>query len=211
LATTEANGVGGEETLIHRPGPVFAADWSGDGQWVLAAESSQTTKLDLMLLAVTPDGKLRSAEPIPYMQTPFNEDYGRFSPGSNPRWVAFQSDESGHYEVYIDTFPKPRGKIRVSTAGGSWPQWGPGGDELFYLTPDSKLMAVSLKATGASIGISPPRELFRYSGSPEMPFAVSRDGQTFLLATHDDAPKPLTVIVNWPALFTKQYASRQSQ
>jgi Tol biopolymer transport system component len=204
--------VGSEETVIRGTGPLFAADWSGDGRWVLAAEYGQGTKLDLILLAVTPDGKLRSAEPIPYMQTPFNENYGRFSPGRNPRWVAFESDDSGHNEVYIAAFPKPRGKTRVSTAGGSWPQWGPGGDELFYVTPDTKLMAVSLKASGDSVEVSPPRELFRYSGSPDMPFAVSRDGQTFLVsAAHDDAPKPLTVIVNWPALFTKLSESPESR
>src|SRR5262249_8376957 len=101
LVRKEASGVSDEETVIRRAGPLFAADWSGDGRWVLAAEYGQGTKLDLILLAVTPDGKLRSTEPIPYLQTPFNEDYGRFSPGRNPRWVAFQSDESGHKEVYI--------------------------------------------------------------------------------------------------------------
>jgi len=78
------------------------------------------------------------------MQTQLKEDYGRFSPGCSPRWLAFQSDESGRKEVYIDTFPQPRGKKTVSTDGGSWPQWGPGGDELFYITPDTRLMAATV-------------------------------------------------------------------
>ena len=50
---------------------------------------------------------------------------GQFSPDT--RWVAFQSDESGRYEVYIDTFPEPRGKVRISTGGGVIPEWGAAG------------------------------------------------------------------------------------
>ena len=117
----------------------------------------------------------------------------------NPR----QADDTGGPEVYIEAFPAPRGKIRISTAGGQFPQWGAGGRELFYVSPDNKLMAVSLKLRADSIEPAAPRELFRLptveTGRP--PYEAAPDGQRFLVrAAMGQAGEPLTVIVNWPAL-----------
>ena len=113
-------------------------------------------------------------------------------------------DRSGRDEVYIDTFPEPRGKKQISSAGGAWPQWGPGGRELFYISPASTLMAVSLKTSGDSVEVSPPHELFRLpmlGWAAAVSVDATRDGQRFLvLANREQAPKPLTLIVNWPAL-----------
>src|SRR5215467_8505302 len=115
------------------------------------------TKYDLWLLPVTADGQLRKdATSRPYLRTPFNERFGRFSPGQKPRWVAYQSDKTGQYEIYIDAFPEPRGEIRISTAGGAFPKWAPDGRELFYVSPDNKLMRVGLKEKGESIEPSVP-------------------------------------------------------
>ena len=128
LFVSRRSGLGDEELVVQRSSPAFAADWSGDGRWLLSTEAAPTTKFDLWLLPVTADGKLRSdTGPQSYMHTVFNETYGRFSPEPNPRWVVFESDESGTEEIYIDAFPEPRGKKRISTAGGLWPQWGAGG------------------------------------------------------------------------------------
>ena len=69
------------------------------------------------------DGKLGL-----YERKTFNESMGQFSPDT--RWVAFQSDETGRYEIYIDTFPEPREKVRISAGGGVLPQWGGDGREL---------------------------------------------------------------------------------
>ena len=140
------------------------------------------------------------------MRTPFNERFGRFAPGPRPRWVAYQSDESGQNEVYLDAFPEPRGKIRVSVAGGSFPQWRADGRELFYLSPNFKLMAVTVNETNDAIEASAPRELFTIAepGNYMSPYEVSRDGQRFLvLSAHEEASRSLTVIVNWPALLKK--------
>jgi len=120
--------------------------------------------------------------------------------------VAYVSDESGRNEVYIDSFPEPRHKNRISTAGGAFPHWGPGGLELFYVSPDYKLMAVSLKLGADTIEPSAPRELFRLpvpSGGGS-PYGVSRDGRRFLVLTSAEGrPQLLTLIVNWPALLKK--------
>jgi len=170
------------------------------------------TKSDLWMLPMTSDGKMREAEaPKPYLRTPFNELNGRFQPGPGPRWVAYQSDESGRDEIYIDSFPQPRGKKRISTGGGRFPEWGTGGRELFYLSPEDKLMAVRLKLEADTVEPSMPRELFRlpvssidFSGHYE----VSRDGQRFLVLTNPEArPQALTLIVNWQALLKRGAAA----
>jgi hypothetical protein len=118
--------------------------------------------------------------------------------------VAYQSDESGRYEVYIDAFPQPRGKTRISTGGGTYPQWGAGGRELFYVSADFKLMAVDLKLTTDSVKPSAPRELFRLPVVDDgySPYDAPPDGQRFLVRATPErgAAQPLTVIVNWPAL-----------
>jgi len=122
--------------------------------------------------------------------------------------VAYTSDETGRPEVYVDAFPEPRGKKRISTAGGVGPSWGAGGRELFYVSPENKLMAVSLKLGSDSVEIlSAPRELFplslRSSAGPT--YQPSRDGQQFLVLTSPETSlQSLTLIVNWPSLLKKK-------
>jgi hypothetical protein len=154
---------------------------------------------------MTFDGKMQEGvAPTPYLHTQFNETEARFSPEPSPRWVAFASDESGRYEVYIDAFPDPRGKKRISTSGGRSPQWGAGGRELFYVSPEDKVMAVSLKLGPDGFEPAAPRELFQVPQRATIAgpiYEPSRDGQRFLvLTTPETAPQSLNVIVNWPAL-----------
>jgi Tol biopolymer transport system component len=106
---------GEEEVIINRPNSVIPSDWSSDGRRLLTRESDPQTKYDIWRIPVTPDGRLRQDEPpAPYLRTCFNESQAHFSPGPSPRRVAYSSDESGQSEVYIDSFPEPRGKKRVS-------------------------------------------------------------------------------------------------
>jgi hypothetical protein len=162
---------------------------------------------------MTLDGKLQEgAKATPYLQTRFNESQGRFSPEPSPRWVAYMSDESGRPEVYIDAFPELRGKKRISTSGGQFPKWGAGGRELFYISPENKLMAVSLKLGTETVEPSAPRELFQLplrsaTGGPT--YEPSSDGQRILVLTSLARPhEPLTVLANWPALLKKGAAAQ---
>ncbi|MBZ5626762.1 MAG: hypothetical protein LAQ69_50010 [Acidobacteriia bacterium] len=142
-----------------------------------------------------------------YLRSPSSKRHGRFSPESPPRWVAYQSDETGRNEVYIQAFPEPRGPIPISTGGGQYPAWGAGGHELFYVSPDNKLMTVSLKLGANSVEPSTPRVLFSLAAVDNEipPYDVSPDGQRFLVrAMTGRAGQPLTVIVNWPALLKKE-------
>jgi Tol biopolymer transport system component/predicted Ser/Thr protein kinase len=208
LLRKPANGIGEEQVVTERPGDnLVPIDWSRDGRWLLTREKDPETKYDIWRIPVTPDGKLRQDEPqAPYLRTRFNESQAHFSPEPSPRWLAYVSDESGQNEIYIDSFPEPRGKKRVSTAGGNGPQWGPGGRELYYVSPDNKLMAVDLKLGPDTVECSAPRELFALSlRSPAGPtYQASRDGLRFLvLANAETVPQPLNIIVNWPALLKK--------
>jgi len=206
LFRKNASGAGEEQRLTRSPNPQFAADWSRDGRFILYDETDVPgNQRSVWVLPVAP----RDAKPRPYMRTTFNDDNGQFSPDT--RWVAFQSDESGRYEVYIDTFPEPRGKVRISTGGGVMPEWGAGGRELFYISPDSMLMSVSLKLGTGSLEPSAPRALFPLLviDTDVSPYDAARDGQRFLvLETAEHATQPLTVIVNWPALLDKAAKSQ---
>jgi len=157
---------------------------------------------------VTREGRpAADLKPRPYLRTPFYESHGRFSPETNPRWIAYTSDESGRYEIYIDTFPERRHKTPISTGGGLYPVWGAGGRELYYVSPDLKLMAVSLKLGPDFAEPSAPRELFPLPAVDTgfSPYDVAPDGQRFLVRAtpQQQAAEPLTVIVNWPALMKK--------
>jgi hypothetical protein len=205
LFRKDSGGAGSEQPLTQSPNPQYGMDWSRDGRWLLYFEVAPGTQRDLWVLPTAPEGgPAVEAKPQLYLRTPYNESWGRFSPEPGPRWVAYQSDESGRLEVYIDAFPQPRGKTRISTGGGTYPQWGADGRELFYMSPDSKLMVADLKLTANSVEPSAPRELFRLPAVDTglSPYDTTPDGRRFLVRATPEhgASQPLTVIVNWPAL-----------
>jgi hypothetical protein len=200
LSLQAFNGAGGQQSFRQSRIPQIPTDWSRDGRFVLFGELAG--RFESWAMPLTPDGKPSADDkPRRYPGGQFTTAWGRFSPDT--RWAAYQSDESGRAEVYIDSFPEPHGKVQISTSGGTFPQWGPGGRELFYASPANKLMAVSLKVAGDSIEPSTPRELFAVPSVDAgiNPYEAAPDGQRFLVfGTPQQAPQPLTVIVNWPAL-----------
>jgi Tol biopolymer transport system component/tRNA A-37 threonylcarbamoyl transferase component Bud32 len=212
LVRKESNGAGSEERLTQSPNLQTPNDWSPEGRFVLYQEITPGTGSDLWVLPVTPKGQpAPDTKPRVYLRTAFNERWGRFSPQAPPRWVAYESNDTGRDEVYIAAFPEPRAKFRISTDGGQYPQWGAGGRELFYVSLDNKLMAVSLKLGVDSVEPSAPRELFPLPAVDIgwSPYDVAPDGQRFLVrATPTQAGQPLTVIVNWPALLKKEPAAQ---
>ena len=141
---------------------------------------------------MTPDGKAVPStssddpNPRPYLRTPFDEERPRFSPEPSPRWVSYESNESGRSEVYVAAFPDPRNKIRISRSGGLYPQWGANGRELFYVAPGNKLMAVDLKLAPDSVEPSAPRELFVLPIALDLysPYDAARPGPSGSSATH---------------------------
>jgi hypothetical protein len=141
--------------------------------------------------------------PFPVVATEFNESNAQFSPDG--KWIAYQSNESGRSEVYLQPFPGPGARMRVSTDGGDQARWRRDGKELFFLTLDDRLVAVPIQlgpdAGGVKIGT--PVALFAapLNGTPRHGFgrhySVSRDGQRFLMDTRKEVTIPITVLLNW--------------
>jgi Tol biopolymer transport system component/tRNA A-37 threonylcarbamoyl transferase component Bud32 len=200
-----------EQRVIEGPNPQYANDWSRDGRFIIHHEIAPGTQRDLWTLPFTPEGKVSgNAKPTPYLRTNFNEWSARFSPEPSPHWVAYQSDKTGRYEVYVQSFPERHGEVPISTGGGQYPEWSANGRELFYVAPDNKLMTVDLKITGDSVQRSTPRALFTLPiiDNGWSPYDTI-DGQRFLVRALPQQPSPpLTVIVNWPALLKRGTAGQ---
>ena len=189
-------GVGEEKLLLHSDEPKSAASWSPDGKYIVYASRNAKTAWDLWALPTFGDRK-----PIPIAVTPFTETTPMLSPDGH--FIAFVSNESGREEIYVQTFPEPGGKWQVSNGGGSDPSWRGDGKELYYRSPDQKLMAVEIRS-GADFQAGVPQALFPIRvrpGTPRNKYAPSRDGQRFIVAAPlgRDAMSPTTVVLNWPA------------
>jgi eukaryotic-like serine/threonine-protein kinase len=198
LRRKNANSSGDEQTLPQSPGFKTPNDWSRDSRTILYQEAG-----DLWTQPVTPDGN-PAGNAKRYLNTPFNESYARFSPEPNPHWIAYHSNESGRNEIYVQSFPEPHGKFQISTGGGGFPEWGPSGRELFYVSPDNQLMAVSLKLGENSVEPTAPHALFTLPAVDPAnicPYEVTSDGQRFLVRVTQ--PPVLNLIVNWPALLKR--------
>jgi Tol biopolymer transport system component len=186
------------EGVIPAAGATFPNDVSSDGGLLLYGQLTNRG-YDLGVLTLAGQQKANT-----FLSTPVNEGQGRFSP--NTRWVAYASDESGRFEVYVRPFPAATGLTQISIAGGTQPEWRRDGKELFYISADGKLTAVPVTTDGAAFSAGTPRGLFDVEvPEPNPPFptdyAVTADGQRFLVNTVVDQPtRPaLTVILNWTA------------
>jgi hypothetical protein len=135
------------------------------------------------------------------LTTKNNEVVARFSPDG--RWLAYLSDETGRFDVYIQSFPKPRGKVRISSNGGYRPEWRKDGKELYYITPEGKLMAAAVNGTGSVFQSSPPQPILssvRIQGDTDrQQYQASADGTRFIVnaAVENTNPRALTVLLNW--------------
>jgi Tol biopolymer transport system component/predicted Ser/Thr protein kinase len=176
-------------------------DWSRDGTTLLIYEvGSPATVRDLLTV---PAAATQATEPRPYLRERYNEWWAKLRPTSPPQWVAYQSDESEQWEVYLDSFPTPGHRARVSTAGGQYPVWASDGRELFYVSGDATLMSVALTFERDRVVPSTPRPLFRLPAvdTGRQPYDVSPDGKRFLVrAVAPEMGRTLTAIVNWTAL-----------
>jgi eukaryotic-like serine/threonine-protein kinase len=188
---------GNEEQIFDGPNQEIPVDWSPDGRFLLFRSQSQTSSIDLWALPLT-----GSRTPFPIAQSNYDERSAQVAPDG--AWIAIESNESGAFEIYVQSFPTPTGKAIVSTGGGRQPRWGPDSRELFYVAPDGRLMSVALttKADGQGLQPATPLALFaaRIMGVPNggsfVEYDASRDGKRFLLNTLVEHSSPITLILN---------------
>jgi Tol biopolymer transport system component/tRNA A-37 threonylcarbamoyl transferase component Bud32 len=198
LYVQPSDGSGESRRILRRPLSQWTSDWSRDGEWLVFTDLHGPSQYDIWMVPA------RGGDPAPWIVTNFDEMGARVSP--NGRWAAYTSNETGRYEVYIQSFPKPGTKILVSVDGGVHPVWRPDGRELYYWAAGggplirvrtNNLIAVSL-TWGSRPAIVRRDTLFRapYVISPQANYDVDRDGQHFVAVLGVEAENRLNVHLN---------------
>ena len=199
IGKKQAYGVEASETLYQGASLNRPYDTSPDGEYLLFAEVGETSQSDLWIL------KLDSGQqPEPFSRTDAYETQGRFSP--NARWIAYSSNESGSYEIYVQPFPATGERWTVSTAGGVQPLWRADGAELYFIEPPGSVMGVSVRG-GERFEWSKPEKLFEFQPAVGRSFTIGYlygvwpDGKQFLVNRHTESGgnSRLRVLVNWQA------------
>ena len=163
--------------------------WSPKGRYLFFMVQNNATRQDVYYTDLSGDKKL-----TPFLESPANETAAVLSP--NAKWLAYMSDESGRYEVYVTAFPGPGGKFQVSNGGGSSPSWSADGKQLYYIVGD-KLMVVAIQNV----------ETFQFGAPTALPIHVNEfaslghvaPGERFpaLKALSGGQAHPEEVILNW--------------
>jgi len=174
-------------------GDLVPNSWSLDGKQVLFTHNTQSgSRLELISVA--------GGDPVSFLESKANQTNGMISP--NGKWVAYSSDESGTWEIYVTNFPGAAGKWQVSRGGGHEPRWRSDSKELFYIGPKDVLMAVPVAVTGESFSSGTPAALFQVGGravissTDTFTYDVAKDGNRFLVNRYaqPDRIEPLTVV-----------------
>jgi serine/threonine protein kinase len=195
------NEPGNEELLLSSSEAKFPMDWSLDGRFLLYDSSNPQGGVDIWALPL--DGERK---PFEVIQTESDERLGQFSP--NGKWIAYQSNKTGRFEIYLRPFPGPGGDVPVSIDGGQEVRWNPTGKELFYMAPDDALMTVPIRFSSDGTTVDVGRPLALLSGTAvggtipntnRQRYVVGPDGQSFVMnsAPEQASASPITVILNW--------------
>ncbi len=175
LFTAAADGSGGEQRLTTNINTQWPGSWSPDGSTIAFVENNPQSGSDIWLVSL--DAARRPGAVRPFLSTPFNESAPMISPDG--RWLAYQSNESGRYEIYVQPFPGGGQRIQVSPDNGVYPRWSPRGDELFFRSASTRA-GMSVAAFDGRGRFSPPRQLFELRRFESI-LEVSPDAQRFLM------------------------------
>ncbi|MGI8785495.1 MAG: protein kinase domain-containing protein [Acidobacteriota bacterium] len=152
-----ADGAGDTQLMFTSKGGPVPQSWRRDGKFLTLLVQNPETNVDIFTLPVTDDERPgpAPAKPEPFLASPFIDVLSEFSPDG--RWLAYVSNESGNFEVYVRPFPGPGGKWQISTAGGSLPTWSRNGKELFYRSNDQRIWVCTYSASDATFRPDKPR------------------------------------------------------
>jgi len=192
------NGMGEDEPFENVGGDSkLPLDWSRDGRYLIELNASASS---IWVLPLSPGQAGAERKSVPYLNDGFPKHNARLSPGG--QWIAYDSLEAGHDEIFVQTFPRPGGKWQVSTNGGTRPVWSKEGRELYFISLDGELMAVEVKSgPGGGFKAGAPKALFHPHTWPVRAdtFDVTRDGRFLIPVVIEQAAVPITVVVNWQA------------
>ena len=201
LYEAPAGGVGEPQFLLGSDTNVGLLDWSSDGRFILYFDGGLNRTLRVLPMDGPVDGE---AESFALRETDFDQYQAKLSP--DRRWLAYVSNESGASEVYVLDFPDAEGKWQISNEGGVQPQWSGTGTEIFYIAPDSRLMAVDVSGE-SELEVGIPHALFQtqiWRGASAAPgiraqYDVSADGERFLInrAHRGAAATEIHVVLDW--------------
>jgi Tol biopolymer transport system component len=200
-----ASGAGADELLYSDPkanlGPT---DWSPDGKWIALAIYPESGTPDVFLLPTAGEAK-----PVPFLQTAFSEGRARFSPDG--RFMAYESDESGRPEVYVQPVPASGARWQVSTSGGRTPFWTARGREIAFVGADrAGLFSAAVSVAAGGLQVSLPRRLFERLQAPggifRNRYVPDAAGARFLLNVARESTEPSTfhVVLDWPASIARR-------
>jgi hypothetical protein len=196
-----SDGTGREALLFGGHRGQGVSDWSPDGRFVLYHAVTRPTgnNQDIWAAPIADSGK-----PFPVVESEMSDEInGQFSPDG--QWIAYQSNETGRNEIYVQPFRGPGRKLRVSNGGGAQARWRHDGRELFYIAPGNRFMsaAITIDRERQSLDVGMTATLFvaNLPGDPDSivgrHYAVSPDNQRFLVNTRKEVTVPITVILNW--------------
>jgi Tol biopolymer transport system component len=153
---TRSDGSGKPQPLTQSKNLQLPWSFTPDGKRLAFYEFNPEASRDIWTVAVENDGTgLRAGKPEPFLQTPFDQRHPSFSPDG--RWLAYASNESGSYQVYVRAFPDKGGKWQISNGGGVYPVWSRNGHDLFFRTEDSQIMVAGYTVNGESFVADKPR------------------------------------------------------
>jgi len=173
--------------LLERAGNQWPTDWTRDGREILFTDVPTNGSRSIWVVPIA-----QPAQPRPVVQSRFNASGARLSPDG--RWLAFDSDETGQLEVYVQPFPGPGRRLRVSSAGGQMPVWSRSGRELYFWS-GGRIVAVSMTA-GTDLAIGAPRPLFaaNLADGTLAQYDAHPDGSRFV--TSEDAVGSIRLVVS---------------
>jgi Tol biopolymer transport system component len=192
---------GSETVLLRTPTAKIPTDWSRDGRFILYSAFDPPTGWDVWMLP------LPGGQPFPFAATPAEERNATMSPDG--RFVAYTLVEGERSDVYIQPYPATGAKWQVSREGGQHPAWSGDGRTLFFESADKKVMAVDVVTRGAELTIGQPRVAVdtriegRERTNQGSPFAVTPNGDRFVVSTAAEAAVPITVVLNWQGLIER--------
>jgi serine/threonine protein kinase len=190
----EVGGGKSEQLVLDMEGSQFPGAMAQDGKYLIVTSVPLGGQPDVLALPLE-----KEAEPFAVLDSEFSEGGWGISPDG--RWLAYDSGESGRFEVYVTAFPEPEAKWQISLEGGTEPNWRSDGEEIVFRSPAGQIMSAEISVNGNDFQVGAVSELFSPDllGTDERRLSLTADAERLLAigASKDQASSPLHLVVNW--------------